>query len=539
MKGRLETCLDHQYERAEHAFIPERLLHVGESHPRLVSRDHLLRRNKINRYRKPQNIEYAALSYCWGPQKDAVTQLKATKATLPQLTKGITEQSMTAILRDALTITRALSIPYLWVDALCILQDDTTEWEHQCADMDKIYGHAQLTLRANSARSCHEGFLQQKGVRIRMPFSSTTRPDIKGSYLLQLKTIGKERMFDVHYADQFQSPLYRRGWAYQEDVLSTRQLVFGASNVHFQCSHATFSRGFTYATRPETRRAVTPPNTLTSDDLYDEWQLILRGYSRYTAESFTKANDILPALSGLAALYGNRLKDDYLVGHWKGDLPRTLLWRRLGVKPKDLNHLAPLQLSLGPYISPSWSALGKGPTSWAPYLGLFRNFRPEVEYIKGVAFPEGDNSFGSVSSAQIEIRSRVFCMRSSRWELQSFIPDATPFARDTLGRVVKFGSGHRLVCHLDYDDVDEEQCSRLITDATLVLLGSNECQNQLPSFRAALGLLLRPTLTPGMFNRVGVFFPYWLKKDRNAEEDQLGDLRIFTQLAEVKTVVVV
>jgi hypothetical protein len=61
-------------------------------------------------------------------------------------------------------------------------------------------------------------------------------------------------------------------------------------------------------------------------NLYKEWDLILGDYSHYTRSSFTRLTDLLPALSGLAALFNKQLQDDYLAGHWMKDLFLSLGW---------------------------------------------------------------------------------------------------------------------------------------------------------------------------------------------------------------------
>lgn len=45
-------------------------------------------------------------------------------------------------LRDAITITKSLGFRYLWIDALCILQDSKGDWEKEAAVMGKVYFNA-------------------------------------------------------------------------------------------------------------------------------------------------------------------------------------------------------------------------------------------------------------------------------------------------------------------------------------------------------------------------------------------------------------
>jgi hypothetical protein len=83
--------------------------------------------------------------------------------TLLERRAGIDEEDLTASVRDAVQVTRALSIPYLWVDALWILEgtSENQNWERECAAMNKIHGNAKLTICAAISRSCDDGFLSR------------------------------------------------------------------------------------------------------------------------------------------------------------------------------------------------------------------------------------------------------------------------------------------------------------------------------------------------------------------------------------------
>ncbi|CAJ2509564.1 Uu.00g145900.m01.CDS01 [Anthostomella pinea] len=107
-------------------FVPTRLIKVDCNPPRLVRTADLTAANGGTIVPK-----YSALSYCWGPPEASKLQLKSEVASLYQRTSGLLGIEMTPVLRDAIATTRALEIPYLWVDALCIVQDDALGWEFE------------------------------------------------------------------------------------------------------------------------------------------------------------------------------------------------------------------------------------------------------------------------------------------------------------------------------------------------------------------------------------------------------------------------
>lgn len=111
------------------SILPTRLIDIGTSLcdiPRLVvSSDSQI----------TAETKYAALSSCWGDKEDAKTQLKIERATLEQRLKGIYRETMTPAIRDAVELTRAVGLRYIWIDPLCIVQDDTTDWSYESGQM--------------------------------------------------------------------------------------------------------------------------------------------------------------------------------------------------------------------------------------------------------------------------------------------------------------------------------------------------------------------------------------------------------------------
>jgi hypothetical protein len=516
MNTAIRTCEKHEHGLSADSFIPERLVEVGGQNPRVVLRSDL----------DVGTPKYAALSYCWGSTLDAQAQLKTTKASLPERLVAINSCHLTAAVRDAVCVTKLLSLNYLWVDALCILQDSSFDWQHQCTDMAKIYGNAHVTLRAAASMSCRQGFLAQRGRRLIVPYGTNSWLGKRGSFLLQFKYVGLkgDYNFSTFKGDYNLCNLKNRGWAFQENVLSTRVLLFGHANVHFICEHMYQSRGVDYINNGPYDLRVSEQK-LGEWDLYDAWDDILASYGCYTRSSFTKPEDLLPALSGLAALFNKYLQDDYLAGHWRKDLPRSLAWECPSeISKSDL--FRELQAS-NPYLIPSWSRLCRGYTeSTRVYPGL-RAFQQQAQKLHAQVEREGENPFGAIKSAQLTIRSNVLDIKFLKSMELTIEPE---WALHVNGQCL---GDFRLDFWCESRDMLKE-----MQEYRLVLLGSfdngessgaTSPREEEDLDRGACGLIVCSAVDPERFYRIGVFMPVRGKKN----------LGLFQRLSKVESITII
>jgi hypothetical protein len=129
------------------------------------------------------------------------------------------------------------------------------------------------------------------------------------------------------------SPLSRRGWALQENLLSRRAILFGSGQIHWECRTAQSSESqnvwFTGVSRElksdiEHKFASWKGLTFGQTDVSRTWQEIAR---KYMKRSLTFDRDILPAISGIARYFGGRTNYTYRAGLWLEDMHRLLLWR--------------------------------------------------------------------------------------------------------------------------------------------------------------------------------------------------------------------
>ncbi|KAH8723303.1 heterokaryon incompatibility protein-domain-containing protein, partial [Phaeosphaeriaceae sp. PMI808] len=105
----------------------------------------------------PFRSRFVTLSYVWGQ----ATQYRALKSNIQMLE---TEGSLAAIevtlprtIADAMEFTRQMGERYLWVDALCIVQDDSDEIGSLVDHMDLVYGTSLFTIIAAAGDSAESG----------------------------------------------------------------------------------------------------------------------------------------------------------------------------------------------------------------------------------------------------------------------------------------------------------------------------------------------------------------------------------------------
>lgn len=194
--------------------MPTRLIEIGErvSEPiRLVDSTSI------------EPSRYVALSHCWGPLKDN-EKVCTLKDNIEQFRQCIDVVKLPRTFRDTVTITHGLGIKYIWIDSLCIIQDDEEDWERESGRMERVFSDAYCTIGASSASSSLEGFLEDR----------TPRPCVQ----LQTGTIGT--LYVCEAIDDFRQhvelgELNRRGWVLQERALSRRSIYFTSTQVYWEC----------------------------------------------------------------------------------------------------------------------------------------------------------------------------------------------------------------------------------------------------------------------------------------------------------------
>lgn len=368
---------------------------------------------------------YAALSYCWGTPEDAKTQLRTTTATLAAHKAGISEGLMTRVLLEAVQVCRSVSIRYLWVDSLCIIQDDESDWQLESSVMCLVYNNAIVTIVVLSSRSCHESFLTRHIDHISIPFTSRINPEVVGH--IGLYAAGptgpySSGMLAMEGSSLQMCPWTFRGWTYQETTMSRSQILFGKNFIHCFCTsrigreNGSYGKPdwtlYSFLSQPAGHKKA-PVDQL---EIYDAWDDVL---CNFLPRKLTHVQDKLPAISGLAKCFAELAHDAYLAGLWRSDLPFGLLWfLRCTSSPRhyaNLREFAKQARKPEPYTAPSWSPVCLATSSFETtsfergieedYL-LRPDFSPRCSVSEAWAKVEGLNPFGQVSGGSIRIRGR-------------------------------------------------------------------------------------------------------------------------------------
>ena len=276
-------------------------------------------------------LGYMALSYCWGGPQPLVLNRATAKHLQQQGGVPVTELPQT--LADAVQVAQAVGLSYLWVDALCIMQDSEDDKAGEIARMAQYYSGSVVTLCAASAKRCTDGFL---GVREDDPSVYSLGPVV-----LQARTssgrMGSVLVFGENSdeAEDRREPTTMRGWTLQESLLSRRLLIFSSRQLHFSCMLASASCGGPLADMKLKRRMTmnyeSPVSGISTLSGLHEWppdNIWFITMQQYNKRHITDPKDRLPALSAVASVLTNMARSIqketliYLAGLWLKTQPK-------------------------------------------------------------------------------------------------------------------------------------------------------------------------------------------------------------------------
>ncbi|KAI1416501.1 HET-domain-containing protein [Hypoxylon sp. FL1857] len=408
VKSKLELCFrDHACSSGMNKPLPKRILAFersgdGEILVKVVENQEGLGR-------------YAVLSHCWG------TQLSCTINTynLSERKQGISWAELPPTFQDAIHYCLELGIFYLWIDALCILQDDQNDWQIESARMADIYQNSYISLAATSS-DCDTGGCFPKQPMARTEHSFEALSETGRVYQILIRRQFSHWSTPQNDLSKQDNPLLSRGWVFQERVLAPRVLHFCSDELVWECGEQiccecgsmpesqSLKMQFTLATRLKSEEELAESEYEGKQDRLDQWrtrhqmsnkmgegnnskpnstedphsfshlrypqlkelfelspkpslQLAISQWhhivEQYSPLVLTRDTDRLPALSGLAERMTPYL-GKYLAGLWDRSFLRDLTWR-----------VDKLPLGLGPPAKrkvPSWSwvSVNTGVSFW-------------------------------------------------------------------------------------------------------------------------------------------------------------------------------
>ncbi|RYP17430.1 hypothetical protein DL765_004518 [Monosporascus sp. GIB2] len=362
MRGWIDSCLSQREYHGNCAAevvgdLPKRLIDVGRQEGDGI---------KLHLSIPGEKGNYVALSHCWGETMPITTTLK----NVNQFIDGI-PAPLPNTFTDAIHTTRALGIRFLWIDSLCIIQDSPEDWAEQAPRMADIYGKAYVTLSADAAGNCNEGFLSNSqrnySTAVPVPWSSVVGNDKlwvreRGSLTHSLPLHGWEDIQpqcwlhmgqghdnydqDVQHTlrkicrqnHEVKSKLSTRAWVFQERALSPRTVFFGKGEIGWECR----SRISCECSDGNMRhRRVPSLMKQAPHEMTWAWAEIVE---RFTRLNLTVPEDRLTALSGLAEARHSSTRQRYIAGMWEDQLKESLHWK-----------WSATGVELRSYIAPSWS----------------------------------------------------------------------------------------------------------------------------------------------------------------------------------------
>lgn len=271
---------------------------------------------------------------------------------------------------DAVKITRQFEIRYLWIDSLCII-DNEEDWRRESASMNKVYRNSWLNIAATGFQDPNGGCFFNREPTMVEPLSIDVPSwckDSKQERLPFTKYLCID--FDIWTCSIDESPLGGRAWAVQERFLSPRQIHFGSQQLFWECRENTACEtlqgglpqrltgagksGHLKAVAKELHELCIASTTKVSDksspflglrtvqtcpEVSKIWGDLV---DHYSGCALTFGPDKLVAISGIVQEIQRAIADEYLAGMWRSDLAHSLVWTRVG--PGDTQRWRPRPL---------------------------------------------------------------------------------------------------------------------------------------------------------------------------------------------------
>lgn len=309
-----------------------------------------------------------------------------TRDSISERFRNIPLRDLPKTFVDAITLVKRLGTRYLWIDSLCIIQDDADDWARESARMSDVYSGAHLVVSVDWAEDVSQGCFHHRDSRSAYPIDIL--PELVSKPLSPID--------EVYYdGGRFPAePLARRSWAFQERVLAQRVIHYTTQQVYYECNNGIVAEdGSSQSCR------FSPINQ--GPEGQDVWGSRLKLWydlvGEYGRRKLTRTTDKLPAISGLARIIGEKHEAQYLAGVWSDDIIFGITWGARGFHADN----PPSE-----YVAPSWS--------WASYSGIAASW-DRLYHVKNVAKVLGWNiepknkadPYGEVVDASLRIRAPI------------------------------------------------------------------------------------------------------------------------------------
>ncbi len=289
--------------------------------------------------------KYVALSYVWGA---SFSQFRTTKANLTflksegSLGERRTQDRLPGTIQRAMHFTSLLDVDFLWVDCLCIVQDDPIHAASQIDSMGSIYSNSYLTLCAADGGDAESGLL---GIR------QCSSPRNVQQDILAFAD-GPMSSKWVKDMDNKVSVYDARGWTFQERVLSRRTLSFTGNGLEWRCREVYAQEQNLEVTRFWS--TFLSAHISRADTLWPclmKWDNLVSSYLRCR---LTYEEDILRAFSGIHELLSSSMLGGFFFGLPQQFFDAALLW----IPEKNLTRREDRKSEIVKTALPSWSWAG-------------------------------------------------------------------------------------------------------------------------------------------------------------------------------------
>lgn len=289
--------------------------------------------------------QYAALSYCWGGDQP----YKTTMSNLNSYTQDLASVVFPKTLSDAIKVCRKVGLRYIWIDALCIVQDDSQDKAREINQMGRVYKDATLTIMAASAKSVYEGFLDDAKI---------DAPDAKLPFYIDKDSFGAVFVRSPYASRPYfldEEPIFNRAWTLQEMLLSSRVIMFDSYQATLKCGQKRFWPVMDTYLHPEPRLhsktsslyetlkefhldkiakeyrehasfAEQDAEGFTKDGFGTQCRMWATLMAEYSRRDLSVLDDRYPALAGVTEELQKIWGGEYVAGFWRDSLVRHLGW---------------------------------------------------------------------------------------------------------------------------------------------------------------------------------------------------------------------